>query len=139
MSTPSTIRRPTNSPGQERQFTMCFRRALYSLKWLSARNFWRWGRIIRQKIKRVSPVFCRKGVAPEGNWLRGCDDKTESAGRLEGSMKTKLFAVLAAVVILLMVSSPMFAHHGGVQYDKEHAVTVTESLQRPKQRTAWFS
>jgi Family of unknown function (DUF6152) len=43
-------------------------------------------------------------------------------------MKPKLFAVLAAVVILLMVSGPMFAHHGGVQYDKEHAVTVTGTV-----------
>src|SRR5438445_13795923 len=43
-------------------------------------------------------------------------------------MKTKLFAVLAAGVILLMISGPMVAHHGGVQYDKEHAVTVTGTV-----------
>src|SRR5438445_10718701 len=102
MSTPSTIRRPTNSPGQERQFTMCLRRALYSLRLLSARNLWRWGRITRQKINGVSPVFCRKGVVREGIWLRGFDDKTESAGCLEGGMNSKLFDVLAAVVYLHM-------------------------------------
>jgi hypothetical protein len=28
-------------------------------------------------------------------------------------MKSKLFAVLAAGVVLLMVSGPMFAHHDG--------------------------
>jgi hypothetical protein len=40
-------------------------------------------------------------------------------------MKSKLFAVLAAGVVLLMVSAPLFAHHGGAQYDTKHAVTVT--------------
>jgi hypothetical protein len=43
-------------------------------------------------------------------------------------MKSKLFAVLAAGVVLLMASGPMFAHHGGVQYDTKHAVTVTGSV-----------
>ncbi len=40
-------------------------------------------------------------------------------------MKSKLLAVLAAGVVLLMVSGPLFAHHGGAQYDTKHAVTVT--------------
>jgi hypothetical protein len=40
-------------------------------------------------------------------------------------MKSKLLAVLAAGVVLLMVSAPLFAHHGGAQYDTKHAVTVT--------------
>jgi Family of unknown function (DUF6152) len=40
-------------------------------------------------------------------------------------MKTKLLAVLAAGLVLLLVSAPLFAHHGGVQYDTKHAVTVT--------------
>ena len=40
-------------------------------------------------------------------------------------MKAKLFAVLAAGVIVFMVSGPMFAHHGGAQYDTKHSVTVT--------------
>ena len=40
-------------------------------------------------------------------------------------MKSKLFAVLAAGVVLLMVSGPLLAHHGGAQYDTKHAVTVT--------------
>ncbi len=43
-------------------------------------------------------------------------------------MKSKLFAVLAAGVVLLLVSGPMFAHHGGVQYDTKHAVTVTGTV-----------
>jgi hypothetical protein len=43
-------------------------------------------------------------------------------------MKSKLFAVLAAGVVLLMVSGPMFAHHGGAQYDTKHAVTVTGNV-----------
>jgi hypothetical protein len=40
-------------------------------------------------------------------------------------MKTKLLAVLAAGLVLFLVSVPLFAHHGGVQYDTKHAVTVT--------------
>ena len=40
-------------------------------------------------------------------------------------MKRKRFAVLAAGLVLLLVSAPLFAHHGGVQYDTKHAVTVT--------------
>jgi len=40
-------------------------------------------------------------------------------------MKSKLFSVLAAGVVLLLVSAPLFAHHGGAQYDTKHAVTVT--------------
>jgi hypothetical protein len=56
------------------------------------------------------------------------EDRIQSACRLEGRMKTKPFAVLAAGALLLMVASPMFAHHGGVQYDKEHAVTVTGTV-----------
>jgi hypothetical protein len=43
-------------------------------------------------------------------------------------MKSKLLAVLAAGVILLLVSGPLFAHHGGVQYDTKHAVTVTGTV-----------
>ena len=43
-------------------------------------------------------------------------------------MKSKLFAVLVAGVVLLMVSGPMFAHHGGAQYDTKHAVTVTGNV-----------
>ena len=40
-------------------------------------------------------------------------------------MKSKLLAVLAAGVVLLLVSGRLWAHHGGVQYDTKHAVTVT--------------
>jgi hypothetical protein len=43
-------------------------------------------------------------------------------------MKSKLFAVLAAGVVLLVVSGPMLAHHGGAQYDTKHAVTVTGTV-----------
>jgi Family of unknown function (DUF6152) len=45
-----------------------------------------------------------------------------------GKMKSKLFAVLAAGVVLLMVSGPMFAHHGGAQYDTKHPVTMTGTV-----------
>ena len=43
-------------------------------------------------------------------------------------MKSKLFVVLAAGVVLLMVSSPMFAHHGGAQYDTKHPVTISGTV-----------
>ena len=43
-------------------------------------------------------------------------------------MKSKLFSVLAAGVILLMVSGPMLAHHGGTQYDTKHPVTLTGTV-----------
>jgi Family of unknown function (DUF6152) len=43
-------------------------------------------------------------------------------------MKSKLFVVLAAGVALLLVSGPVWAHHGGVQYDTKHAVTVTGTV-----------
>lgn len=40
-------------------------------------------------------------------------------------MKNKLPAVLAACAVLLMVSGPVFAHHGGAQYDTKHPLTMT--------------
>ena len=43
-------------------------------------------------------------------------------------MKRKLLAVLAAGVVLLLVSGPLLAHHGGAQYDTKHAVTVTVTV-----------
>jgi hypothetical protein len=43
-------------------------------------------------------------------------------------MKSKLFAALAASVVLLLVPGSLFAHHGGAQYDKEHAVTLTGTV-----------
>ena len=43
-------------------------------------------------------------------------------------MKRKLLAVLAAGVVLLLVSGPLLAHHGGAQYDTKHAVTVTGTV-----------
>src|SRR6266566_1264897 len=45
-----------------------------------------------------------------------------------GKMKDKLFAALAAGVVLFMVSSPLFAHHGGAQYDAQHPVTITGTV-----------
>jgi hypothetical protein len=43
-------------------------------------------------------------------------------------MKSKLFAALVAGAVLLTISCPMFAHHGGAQYDTKHAVTVTGTV-----------
>jgi hypothetical protein len=43
-------------------------------------------------------------------------------------MKSKLLAVLAAGVVLLLVSGPMFAHHGGAQYDTKHPVTMSGTV-----------
>jgi hypothetical protein len=45
-----------------------------------------------------------------------------------GKMKSKLLAVLAAGVVLLMVSGPIFAHHGGAQYDTKHPVTMSGTV-----------
>ncbi len=43
-------------------------------------------------------------------------------------MKKELLGMLAVGVVLLLISSPVFAHHGGAQYDKEHAVTVSGTV-----------
>jgi len=43
-------------------------------------------------------------------------------------MKRNLFPVLFAGVVLLLVSGPMFAHHGGAQYDTKHPVTMTGTV-----------
>jgi hypothetical protein len=43
-------------------------------------------------------------------------------------MKRKLFTVLAPGVVLFIVSGPMFAHHGGTQYDTKHPVTMTGTV-----------
>jgi hypothetical protein len=45
-----------------------------------------------------------------------------------GKMKIKLLAGLTAGVVLLMVSGPMFAHHGGAQYDTKHPVTMSGTV-----------
>jgi hypothetical protein len=39
-------------------------------------------------------------------------------------MKTRLLAVVAAVVAALVFSGPMFAHHGTAAYDTSNPVTV---------------
>lgn len=43
-------------------------------------------------------------------------------------MKNRLFAALAGAVVLLMVSGPLFAHHAGSLYDREHPVTLTGTV-----------
>jgi hypothetical protein len=43
-------------------------------------------------------------------------------------MKSKRFAVLAAAAVLLMISGPIFAHHGGAQYDTKHPVTISGTV-----------
>ena len=43
-------------------------------------------------------------------------------------MKRNLFPVLLAGVVLLLVSGPMFAHHGGAQYETKHPVTITGTV-----------
>ena len=43
-------------------------------------------------------------------------------------MKRNLFPVFFAGVVLLLVSGPMFAHHGGAQYDTKHPVTITGTV-----------
>ena len=39
-------------------------------------------------------------------------------------MKNKLLAVLVGAAGLLLVSSPVFAHHGRSNYDVEHSITM---------------
>jgi hypothetical protein len=39
-------------------------------------------------------------------------------------VKNKLLASFSLMVGLLMTSGPMFAHHGGVQYDSQHPVEL---------------
>jgi hypothetical protein len=43
-------------------------------------------------------------------------------------MKVKLLAILTAGVVLLMISGPMFAHHGGAQYDTKHPLTMSGTV-----------
>jgi len=43
-------------------------------------------------------------------------------------MTRKLFTALAGAVLILMVSSPIFAHHAGSLYDREHPVTLTGTV-----------
>ena len=43
-------------------------------------------------------------------------------------MKRNLFAAFAGGVLLLLVSAPMFAHHAGSLYDREHPVTVSGTV-----------
>src|SRR2546427_11573938 len=39
-------------------------------------------------------------------------------------MKSKLFAVLGASVLVLLVSSTLLAHHAGTLYDRDHPVSL---------------
>ena len=39
-------------------------------------------------------------------------------------MKGKLFAVLGAIVVVLLVSSTLLAHHAGTLYDRDHPVSL---------------
>ena len=43
-------------------------------------------------------------------------------------MKGNLFAFFAAGLVLLLVSGPLFAHHGGAQYDTKHPVTIAGTV-----------
>jgi len=39
-------------------------------------------------------------------------------------MRTRLFLLVATLVVLVSVSVPVFAHHGGAAYDMKNVVTV---------------
>src|SRR3989442_4571293 len=39
-------------------------------------------------------------------------------------MKSKRFAVVGAIVVVLLVSSTLLAHHAGTLYDREHPVSL---------------
>jgi hypothetical protein len=39
-------------------------------------------------------------------------------------MKSRLAAIFAMAVGLLMISAPAFAHHGGSEYDSNHLITM---------------
>ena len=43
-------------------------------------------------------------------------------------MKTKQFVIIVMAVALLSVSAPVFAHHGGAQYDLQHHKTMTGTV-----------
>jgi len=43
-------------------------------------------------------------------------------------MKRKMFPMFVAGVVLLLISAPMFAHHGGAQYDTKNPVTLTGTV-----------
>ena len=43
-------------------------------------------------------------------------------------MKRNLFAAFAGGALLLLVSVPMFAHHAGSLYDREHPVTLSGTV-----------
>jgi len=43
-------------------------------------------------------------------------------------MKKRLFVALSSVAVLLMVSGPLFAHHAGSLYDREHPITLTGTV-----------
>jgi hypothetical protein len=43
-------------------------------------------------------------------------------------MKRKLFPMFVAGLVLLLISAPMFAHHGGAQYDTKNPVTLTGTV-----------
>jgi Family of unknown function (DUF6152) len=45
-----------------------------------------------------------------------------------GPMKTKILASIISVVAILIVSGPMFAHHGTAAYDTKNVVTVKGTM-----------
>jgi hypothetical protein len=45
-----------------------------------------------------------------------------------GPMKTKILASIMSVVAILIVSGPMFAHHGTAAYDTKNVVTVKGTM-----------
>ena len=45
-----------------------------------------------------------------------------------GPMKTKILVLIMSVVAILIVSGPMFAHHGTAAYDTKSSVTVKGTM-----------
>lgn len=45
-------------------------------------------------------------------------------------MPNKVFAVLSATIVLLVVSGPISAHHSDSMYDEEHFVSLTGTVNR---------
>ncbi len=43
-------------------------------------------------------------------------------------MKTKRFVIFVLAAALLLVSAPVFGHHGNSQYDMEHSKTLTATV-----------
>ena len=86
------------------------------------------GTTLRDRLAPSKPICRRKTARKRGPARNGfgrlADSASTSIQSKRCGMKSKLAAPFGLIVGLLIVCAPMFAHHGGSDYDTQNLLTL---------------